>query len=513
MTMTTPTRLPLREDRALRPSQQADGRAARRLGAVACLAVAILASDALAAAKKAPAHIAVRWSSAYDEHPVVREVQTGKLLGLLARERALSDTMPLDRAVAVVDAVGADGARRSGLGDEIARALRARHAIGPSGALLGKPIAVAELSGREALVLGWARALADASDTKALQRKGGTIAGAGALELLDLAATKEPKAQAPALAVALLRASLAPRKGKAACAAWLAVQTAARDGRSASVRLGVAEGAIAAISPLASACSKGERAAYQVAPSLPPPAPEVEPAASTGRRGPQRPTQRGGVYQKGIAWTVMAPFFKGYLQDSAIATVARGQRLDEIVMAGMLGRDPTGDLSIALVNASVLLRRVDFDDNLDIVWMGIVRQHGLLDADETKRRALPISALTATEAMALAYGKTIAGESSGPAAAGPGAPVDASQPAWSAPPRALFAWARQRVPGNASLGPIVALAHEVDVDRETSACAAAKRAEAVGFVIGKSSLPMPARAVLAEAMTSVQASCPPARSK
>ena len=457
--------------------------------------------------------MAAAWADAYDEHPVVREVRSGKLLGLLARERALNDTMPLDRAVAVVDAVGPAGAKKSGLGDEIARALRARHAIGPSGALLGKPMPVAELTGREALILGWARALNDANDAKALRRKAGTIAGAGALELLELAESKEPTAQAPALAVALVRASLAPRKGKAACSAWLAVQTAARDGRKASVRLAVAEGAIAAVSPLAMACAKGARAQFQVAPRLPAPAPEIEPTASTGRRGPQRPTRSAGIYQKGTAWTVMAPFFKGYLQDPAIATVARGQRLDELVVAAMLARDPSGDLSIALINASVLLRRVDFDDNLDMVWMGIVRRHGLLDADDTKRRALPMSALTATEAMALAYGKAIAGETSGPAPAGAAPSNDASQPAWGATPRALFAWARQRVPGNASLGPIIALAHEVDVDREINACAAAKRPEALGFVINKSSLPMPARAVLAEAMNSVQAGCTPSRNK
>ena len=172
-------------------------------------------------------------------------------------------------------------------------------------------------------------------------------------------------------------------------------------------------------------------------------------------------------------------------------------------MAEQLKRDPTGDLSIAALNASILMRRLAYDDHIAVAWLAILRNHGLVDTTDAIAQALPLTALTATEAMMWAYTKAIAGENSDAAAPDMAAPVTA----YNATPRQLFVHGRKLAPGNALLGPVAALAHEVDASRHISACNARERAENTKFIINRGQLPPAAKQALSEAMLAVVASC------
>ncbi len=465
----------------------------------------LTAPDSAHASAKAPPHVAVAWASAYGDHPLVREVQQQGALGLLARERALDERMPLDRALAIVDAVGAAGVKRTELVDQMVRALRARHALGASGAMLGKRMPSADLSAREALLLGWARGLHDGADAKALRVRAGTIEGAGALELLELAASKATDKQAPALALALVQATLAGVKCKAASAAYVAVQKSARDGRSESVRVAAAEAAIAAVANQGGLCPAAQRRSVGAALNLPPPA--AEPDFASEDQGIRKASKGSSSMRETVAFTLRAPFFKGYLQDPTVQALARGARLDEVLLHESFKRDATGDLAIAALNASLLMRRLSDESNLEVAWLTIGRRHGLIDQDEKARATLKIADLTPPEAMALAYALAldVQGGERGPKAAD--GTVDANQLAYGAAPADLFKWARSRLPGNALLGPILAHGHEVDRERPRDACAAAKRAESLSFIIQKGALPAAAKEVLTQAMSSVQSGC------
>ena len=107
--------------------------------------------------------------------------------------------------------------------------------------------------------------------------------------------------------------------------------------------------------------------------------------------------------------------------------------------------------------------------------------------------------------MALAYAKALAGGGLDVIEE----PGDA--PALIASPRQLFARARGAVPPNASLGPIMGMAHAVDLQRQAGPCRADQRAESLIFVVGKSALPEPSRKVLLGALHAVRNQCKIAR--
>lgn len=466
---TTPSPSPrrLRRVRSRAAALALRGVASFALIGLALPSAALAASKSSKGAKSKPLPGAGIFASAYSDLEPVQAVRQASGLPILHRERALSRGMPFDRALAIIDAIGAENARRLGLADALVGALRARHSIGPSGALLGKPISATALTPREAMLLGWLRAMEAGADAKALAKRGESIREAGALQLLQRAATLEPKRQAAALAYALAASVGAPRKGQ--CDAWQAVQRAAREGGDEAVRVQVANAATATVSSFGKRCSKKIRDTYASAIRLPEAKAEVDAPTLRGGRGPSRPPRpsRGGdAFQRGIAWTIMAPVHQGYMSDKAIAALVQRERLDEVKLEQILARDPTGDLAIAALNASILSRRVDFDDNLEIAWLAVVRRHRMLDATPAQRRALPLTSLTGPEAMALAYGKCIAGEGALPA------PSTAATTAHDATPEQLFAFAATRVPGNAALGPLMQAAHKVDQARASGACAA-----------------------------------------
>lgn len=434
-------------------------------------------------------------AAAHGEHPTVAEVVRAGYFTILTRERALSDRMPAHLAWAISDAVGASGARKHKVDEAVTRALRARHTIGPSGALLDKSLPANILDAREALVLGWLRLLT-ASDSDAVARRQPLLTDAGALQLLEIAAAKAPDEQTHHLALAVARALAGPSKGKGACTAWLAVQTQARDGRRRSAGLAVAEAALARVSKLKRSCPRARRSKLPKSFNLAPPPSErletVVPMATA-------PAQVFDAGQRdGVAFAVLAPVFKGYLGLAEVRQVAAWSRLDERVVAQLLRTDRTGDQLVAAINAAVSLDRVSPVDMLNAVWKVVAGRHRSASQRATDLR---VSMLSGPEAMAMAYAKALTGagldtlESSGDVAA------------LRATPRQLFARARSTLPANAALGPIMAMAHTVDLQRQAGPCQADSRAESLIFVVGKSALPDVSRAPLLAALHAVRNQC------
>lgn len=502
-TAQSPMRQRLQRVRSSAATLALRGVASLALIGLALPGAALAANKSSKGAKVKPLPGAGVFASAYSDLEPVQAVRQASGLPILHRERALSRGMPFDRALAIIDAIGAENARRLGLADALVGALRARHSIGPSGALLGKPISATTLTPREAMLLGWLRAMEAGGDAKALAKRGESIREAGALQLLQRAATVEPKRQAAALAYALAASAGATRKGQ--CDAWQAVQRATRQGGDEAVRVQAANAAAASVSSFGKRCSKKIRGTYAAAIRLPAAKAEVDaPTSSHGGRGPGRPPRpsRGGdAFQRGIAWTIMAPVYQGYMGDKAIAALVQRERLDEVKLEQILARDPTGDLAIAALNASILSRRVDFDDNLEIAWLAVVRRHRMLDATPAQRRALPLTSLTGPEAMALAYGKCIAGEGDLPA------PSSAATTAHDATPEQLFAFAATRVPGNAALGPLMQAAHKVDQARAGGACAASSALATASSHAARSRLPAAALQALDAKFGEVRGAC------
>ncbi|MCO4762130.1 MAG: hypothetical protein KC502_11535 [Myxococcales bacterium] len=441
------------------------------------------------------------WSAAYGEHPTVNEVRRDGYLTVLTRARVLSDDLPLDRAMAVVSAMTVKQARQFKTAKGIARALRARHSIGPSGALLGKAIPATKLSARESLLLGWARAREAGSHRQKLAVRAPNISGAGALQLLEQAAKSAPDAQAPQLALALVRATVAGKGRKRRCNAFVAVQRAARDSRKASIRLAIAEQAVKSVRKLGRTCSKRVRKPFAVPIKLQtPPAERVRRPVGVGRPGrPNRPSSR--TQANGIAFSVVAPVFKGYLKIPLIRQLAQRTRLDEIKLLRLMKKDPTGDATVAALNASVLMRRLAPDDTFDVALQAVLRQMNLLDAPPARLAKLRLSHLSGPQAMALGYCRALQGRGLGKQPSQPNPAV------LTASPRQLFTYARQHVPANASLGPILMLAHNVDIKRTKSPCAAREKAESTAFIVRKSALPAATKTALLGAMNAVIAQC------
>lgn len=467
----------------------------RRLGALTALAATLLSTAALAA----PGLVA-KWQphDAYASHPTVAKVRAAGYLTVLTRERALSARTPLDRALAIVDAVGSKGAIKYGVDEALTRALRARHSLGPSGALLGKAIAVDLLDGRQALVLGWVRALSTKAD-KDMLRRGTTIRTAGALQLLELAAAKAADAQAPQLAFAIAKAALVKPRGKPACEAWLAVQTAARDGRKGSIALAAAEGATAAVKKLGKSCKAAQTKPFKKAISLPAPQQELAPAgpAHTGKLA----QQTGDVYRKGIAFCVVAPVFKGYMDKPEVRSLIQRTRLDDVVLQRIFKADKTGDVTVAALNATLWSRRLPPDRIASVAWLVVTAEHGMYGAPKTKTDTLKVSQLKPIEAVMLGYARTLAGWGLERTEL-PGDP-----PAATALPRQLFARARTQLPADAALARVVPMLHAIDLERQASLCRPQNRADSVAFVVGKSALPEATKRILLGAMDTVKAQC------
>ena len=67
------------------------------------------------------------------------------------------------------------------------------------------------------------------------------------------------------------------------------------------------------------------------------------------------------------------------------------------------------------------------------------------------------------------------------------------------------------LPANAVLGPVMALAHVIDLERMSGLCQAAGKVDALRFAINKATLPEAARTPLLEALATVDGQCRDAR--
>lgn len=443
-----------------------------------------------------PLTVRAQLHEAYVDMPLVEEVRNAGYMTVVQRERVLDKRFPADRALAVIDAVGIEGARRNSVDRFVTLGLQARLTLGPSGALKKHDVGIGNLEPRQALVLGWIRALIAGDDRAQLLRRGQSLEKAGAIQLLEQAVKLAPDQQAPRVALALATAAAQP-EAKKACQNAVSLQKAARDGGKESIRLASAERVVQLALPLQKTCRPGDVAAFQVPVQLPPPL--AEPGGRAMNRA-EAMANGAQPQQVSVAFVVLAPVFGGWLADAAVAKVAGRTRIDEAMVEDVLKRDPTGDLAVALVNAAVLMQRISADDAAEVVWLALVRRHGLGEAALDKQKALKIQQLTGPEAMTLGYAFAMAGH--GLKARSPG-----SDAALTATPQQLFAFGRSLLPASALLGPVMAMAHLIDLDRAGDLCAPMKRVDALRFVINKANLPDGPRRALLQALATVEGQC------
>jgi hypothetical protein len=475
--------------------------AAWSLALLTTATAATLAPALAAPAKPATEPLVLRAGlhEAYADHPLVAEVARVHFLTFETRDRLLQSATPSDRALAVVDAMGA-GAAANDMDRFVTQAIQAKAVIGPSGALKKSMLGLDVLDARAALALGWTRALVHAGDPAKLARTGNKIDDAGAIALLQRAVALAPDAQAPKVALALALAAAGDKDTKKHCKLAVDLLTAARAGGKEPLRLATAEKVATLAGPHAKACKGKELEAFQGAIQLPPPVAEA-PVEPVGRPTSGRPLASAPAHPFRDAFVVTAPVFRGWVQDQAVQKVLLpGGRLDEVQVAEALKLDPTGDRAIVLLNTSLLSMRVAQEDNADIAWWAIARGHGLQDAPD-KQKLLKVTDLTPAEAMVYGYARAAASLF----AAGP-----ADGTARLASPQELFAYGKGKLPANALVGPVMQLAHFIDLDRAVDPCKARTRADGLRFVVQKSNLPAAAQAPLLQALDTVAADCPQA---
>ncbi len=479
------------------------GAASRKMRRIlgCCMAICLFSSGVWAGPRSGALTSRAQIHEAYVDHPVVAEVRSSGYLTVTQRERALDKRTSADRALAIIDAVGAEGAVHHQVDKFITLGIQARLTIGPSGSMRVHDAAVTLLDARQALVLGWIRALAAGTDAKALMRKSNLIEYAGAIQLLEIAASKEPQIQAHEVALAIATAT-AQTDAKNACTTAISLLRVARNGGKQSIRLQAAESVAALADPMQRKCTLAELEPYGKPIQLPAPVAEDAAIGATESRAAESRPRGSDASQYGVGFVMKAPFFMGYLADVAVRKMADRTRLHALIMEDVFRRDTTGDAAVAVLNASILNGRIDLFDQVEETWLAILYRHNLHDAPMDKRMGLKISDLTGAEAMALAYASALAGKGLRQAVAG-----DA---AFTASPQALFERARGLVPSTALLGPLMAQAHLVDLERQHSQCLAIKRAESLSFIVEKGALPDGAKTPLLQALGVIVAQCPSA---
>lgn len=435
-------------------------------------------------------------AAVYADHPLVAEVASRGWLSLEQRATVLYSELPIDRAWAVVDAVGAEGVRRHAQDRALLLAVAAKGQVGPSGAVGVQDVRTDQLDARSALLLGWVRALA--SDRATLRQTSDRLAQAGALQLLQLAAKLRPDWQAAALAAAVVEVAASAQPN---CGQLAAVLRAARNGEGHAVRLAVAENAdrIARtwLAKAAQACPAATVPALQGRIALPAPPPETAPPAH-GQRPPPPPDR--GAAPPGDAFVAAAPVFRGWMHDPTVRKMVLRTPLDDPTLFAALQQDPTADIALATINAAYHARRTGAFNLADLTWRAVVRAQGLAEAPEEQQNRLKLSELTPQQALILGYGLALG---SGARQTGTGAPL-----ALQATASALFQHARGGLPLDAKLGPVLMLGHLID--REPDKCAAARRAEALRVIVAKTDLPLAARSALTDVLLVFEKACPAA---
>ncbi|HAN32569.1 MAG TPA: hypothetical protein DCQ06_13315 [Myxococcales bacterium] len=459
----------------------------RRVGLLIALFCMASAVDALAAS---PA--SMDWTGAYDNHPMVQQVRRLGHLSPELRIELIQSPPPVDRLLAIISAMSRQQAKAFRVADSLLWSLAAHKALDDTRA---SALTLSQLTPQQALLIGWSRARENAAGRSA--RPSAQAFAANARQLLQRATDGMVNHQAPHLALALYDA-LKNKEPKASlrCASWLEVQKQARTPRKASVALPQAEAAIAAVSHLARACRRSQRKAYLTAIQLPAPPPEVRVERATNQ-GPKTPVDSGG---RGVAFAVAAPIFRGYMDLPAVRDVLRVRRLPSSRLRALLEHDKTGDLSVAVINAAVLTRRISPKRVHRTLLREIRRRH---------KGSMPlVRDLGAVEAVALGYAKALAGQGFVVTRTRKAARVD------QVGPLALFRHARDLLTPSARLSGLMRLAHLLDLAYAGSPCAALERAKSTIFVIRKSQLPSAAHSALVQAVQTMIKGChPEVRSK
>lgn len=433
---------------------------------------------------------------AYREHPLVAQIRDQGLLQLHDRERLLRDELPADRALAALDSLGAAAMARHAVERYLLVGIAGRLAVGPSGSARIDNLLTTEASARHALLLGWARALRDAGQPAKLMVYSAKLQSAGAVQLLELASKKAPNWQVAVVAAALARAEADPRPGP--CQHAKDLDKAMRFAGQEALRLDAAEGvqtlALALVAPPEARCGPELTVRLKKPLQLPPPKAEQLPATQ------RAPAGDGHVF--GDAFATAAPVFRGWLSDPLVKKLALRTPLDDVALAETLKTSANGDAAVAALNASLHNRRIGVMTNADVAWWAVLRSLGLSDADKDQQNRLKLSDLSGVQALALGYGYALGGRNT-ELSRGTGLAKDA-------PPRELLEYARTRLPMDALLGPLMAQAHLVDLERQKDRCQAARRAEALAAAIAQGSLPAAAKLAMTEALVAVQKACPAA---
>jgi hypothetical protein len=449
----------------------------------------------------------------YATQPVVAEVRRAQLWDDATLRLIQHPTMPLDRVLAVADALEPAAVRRHRLAIVVTAQLASYHAVGASGALKARDIRVADLAAGEALALGWLHLLA--LDNGHLAPQAGNRGGSGArlihaspLDLLHHAAASAPNDQTPQVALALALWLTRTRQTPTAKA------TAAARAAADPQRCGLAA-ALARVANEPCSISLPKAVAYRVAElarsggagcsgadgwplptEWPAPAPEPTEVVATGRPPPVATGPSGQPHRFGEAFVLTAPFFRGWLQDPAVRAVATRRRLLQSELLAVLAADPTGDRTVVVLNAALHLAAISGWDLDSQMWAAITVRH----PQPAGTPPLTTSQLTAAEALALGYARGLAG-----------AWQQAPQPAGGARtalPQELLDAARSGASMDALLAPLLWQLLAVDRERTNDPCRAADRAEALSVALQRGQrLPPAAQTVVQQALTTVQQSC------
>lgn len=205
--------------------------------------------------------------------------------------------------------------------------------------------------------------------------------------------------------------------------------------------------------------------------------------------------------QMATPFVVTAPVFKGWLADPLVARLAGGARLEPALLSDALRRDNTGDTAIAALNAAVLVGRHTPAQTAEIVWQAVALHHP--DSGELGAAPLPLAQLTPEEATVLGYAQALRNPR-------PVAPANAAD-ARSLAASVLFAAATGKLPSAATLGPLMALGHTIDVQRQPDPCRPIGLEDALRGVVLRANLPQAARQPLVQALDTLLRQCQAAR--
>jgi hypothetical protein len=449
----------------------------------------------------------------YATQPVVAEVRRAQLWDDATLRLVQHPAMPLDRVLAVADALEPSAVRRHHLASVVTAQLASYHAVGASGALKARDIRVADLAAGEALALGWLRLLA--LDNGQLGPQAGNRGGSGVrltnaspLDLLDHAAASAPNDQTPHVALALAlwltrTRQTPPAKATAAgrtaadpqrCVLAASLARVATEPRSISLPKSVAYRVAELARSGAAGCSGVD--AWPFPTQWPAPAPEPADVVATGRPPPVSAGPSGQPHRFGEAFVLTAPFFRGWLQDPAVQAVATRKRLLQSELLAVLAADPTGDRTVVVLNAALHLAAISGWDLDSQMWAAITARH----PQPAGNPPLTTSQLTSAEALALGYARGLAAAWQHPPQPGGGART--------ALPQELLDAARSGASMDALLAPLLWQLLAIDRERSSDPCRAADRAEALSVALLRGQrLPPAAQTVVQQALTTVQQAC------